>query len=273
MKKKDHTLPDYPAETTFIDSHCHLDMDAFQEDFSATLSRAEAAGIVHIISIGIDLNSSAAAIRLAQRHRQISATIGVHPHDAAGMDEEKWDQLIELYKRNTAEVKAFGEIGLDYFKNYCPPEVQRQQFSRQLAIAEELNLPVVIHNRDADADCLDILSDFNREAGCLMHCFGSDYSFARKVLDAGMMISISGVVTFTNAPDLHDVARKIPLERMLIETDGPFLAPVPFRGRRNEPAHVRFTAARIAELRGIDITEVAETTSRNTRQFFHLEEP
>ena len=273
MKKKIKDPLIFPSGINYFDSHCHLDMDAYNEDRHELLDRAKTAGITNIMTIGTDLKSSESAVNIALRHDYIFAAVGIHPHDVADIRDSTCDALINLYKENPTQVKAFGEIGLDYCKNYCPEEVQKKGFSRQLEIAEDLQLPVIIHDRDADNDCFDILSSFQLKAGCLMHCFGSDYTFARKVLDRGMMISISGVVTFKNAPELHEVATKIPLDRMMIETDGPYLTPVPYRGKRNEPAHVRYTAARIAELRGISIEEVAEATSRNARQYFHIEEP
>ncbi|PID76137.1 MAG: hydrolase TatD [Deltaproteobacteria bacterium] len=220
--------------------------------------------------MGIDLPSSEKAVELACSHPQIFAAIGVHPHDVENIDNKSYSFLRKLYASAPQRIKAYGEIGLDYFKNYSPHSVQRKEFAAQLELARELQLPVIIHNRDADNDCYDILKSFPLRQGAIMHCFGSDYSFAKKVLELGLYISFSGVVTFKNAADLHTVAANIPLDRMLVETDGPFLAPVPFRGKRNEPAHTRHTAARIAELRGISIEEVASATTRNAKKIFTL---
>ncbi|MBM9520527.1 TatD family hydrolase [Desulforhopalus vacuolatus] len=272
MKKKSKDTLVFPRGIDYFDSHCHLDMETCDEDRNELLARAQTAGITNIMTIGTNLKSSEAAVNIALQHDYIFAAVGIHPHDVDSISDSTYDSLINLYKENPSQVKGFGEIGLDYYKNYCSKEIQKREFARQLEIAEDLHLPVIIHDRDADNDCFDILSSFQLKDGCLMHCFGSDYPFARKVLDQGMMISISGVVTFKNAPELHEVATKIPLDRMMIETDGPYLTPVPYRGKRNESAHVRYTAARIAELRGISIEEVAEATSHNARQYFHIEE-
>lgn len=234
------------------------------------LARANEANIQNIITIGIDLASSEHAVELARRYSHIFATIGVHPHDVENMTQETYQSLENLYAGASRQVKAFGEIGLDYYKNYSGQDVQREHFTRQLELAQQLKLPVIIHNREADNDCWNILQNFPLNEGGIMHCFGSDYAFAQKVLELGMYISLSGVVTFKNAEKLHEVAAKIPLDRMLVETDGPFLAPVPFRGKRNEPAHVRYTVAKIAELRGISIETVAEATTTNAKTFFKL---
>ncbi len=263
-------MPDFPPQAHYIDTHCHLDMEAYENDLTEVLKRAWQANIDNVITIGIDLTSSQKAVELAQTYPQIFAAIGVHPHDVENIDQQTYASLKELYCSAPEQIKAYGEIGLDYFKNYSPKDVQQKHFTAQIELAEELGLPIVIHNRDADNDCYDILRNFPLKAGAIMHCFGSNYAFAKKILDLDLYISFSGVVTFKNATNLHEVAKKIPLEKMLVETDGPFLAPTPFRGKRNEPAHTRYTAAYIAQLRGVSIEEVAEKTTENARKIFNL---
>jgi TatD DNase family protein len=254
----------------FIDSHCHLNMDAYSGDLDDVLNRAMLAGIDRIITIGIDLPSSEKAIMLASRYPQISATIGVHPHDVDSLRERDYARLERLYSDNRDSVVGFGEIGLDYYKNYADPANQRKHFRRQLELAHELKLPVIIHNRNADEDILAILRQIPLDYGGVMHCFSGDVTFARKVIDLGMRISIPGVVTFKNSHVLQEVVEKTPLTSMLIETDGPFLAPHPYRGKRNEPSYLVYTAQKIAELQETPLAAVAEQTSANAKDTFKL---
>jgi TatD DNase family protein len=246
-------------------------MDAYQEDLDTILEHAYQNHIRTVISVGIDEKSSRQAISLAKRYSMVKATIGIHPHDVAHIQPLTFETLAELAEKNRNHVVAFGEIGLDYMKSYSPPDVQRRHFRSQLALAKELGLPVIIHDRDAHNDTLRIL----REAapflqGGVMHCFSGDMSLARQVLELGFHISIPGVVTFKNAADLQEVARQTPISSLLLETDGPFLSPVPRRGKRNEPAFLLHTAQAVAELRGIPINEVARQTSANAMALFHL---
>ena len=256
---------------SLIDTHCHLDMDAYREDLDAVVDRAAQAGISSIVTIGIDLESSRKAIDIAARHKSVYATIGIHPHDAEQATENDLIQLVELATHE--KVVGYGEIGLDYAKLYSPKKRQQEIFHQQLALAKRLQLPVIIHDRDAHEDTLNILQEhapFPR--GGILHCFSGDLDFAKKILELKFYISIPGIVTFKNAMALQEVAEKIPLESMLLETDGPFLAPVPFRGKRNEPAYVRHTAEKVAELRQIAIADLAEVTSANARNIFALPE-
>lgn len=256
----------------FIDTHCHLDMEAFAEDFDEVLNRAIEAGVDRIVSIGIDLPSSAKAIALSDRYPQLSATIGVHPHDVEGLQDNDYARLEKLYADHYQSIVAFGEIGLDYYKNYTDPAEQRKHFIHQLSMAHELELPVIIHNRDADEDILNILRQAKPlDYGGIMHCFSGDLALARKIIDLGMLISIPGVVTFKNSLTLQEVAKNIPLATMVIETDGPFLAPHPYRGKRNEPSYVVHTAQKIAELREIDLPEIARQTTANAEKIFQLQ--
>jgi TatD DNase family protein len=267
-----HHIADMDTEKiSLIDTHCHLDMDSYQEDLDLVLERAARAGISSIITIGIDLESSRQAIDIATQHKSVYATIGIHPHDAKQASEDDLTRLAEMAGHE--KVVGYGEIGLDYAKLYSPKKRQKEIFHQQLSLAKRLELPVIIHDRDAHEDTLNILQEhapFPR--GGILHCFSGDLDFAKKILDLNFYISIPGIVTFKNAKALQEVAKKIPLESMLLETDGPFLAPVPFRGKRNEPAYLRHTAERISELRLMAIEELAMVTSTNACNIFALPE-
>lgn len=256
--------PQLSDSIRFVDTHCHLDMTAYGEDLEEVLHRAAANNVHRIVTIGINIASSKEAVGLAQRYRQLSATIGVHPHDVDRLEDEDYRQLEKLFIDHSKHIVGFGEIGLDYVKHHSPPEKQRTHFKRQLDLAHALKLPIVVHNREANEDTIKILQQAKPlEYGGIMHCFSGDMEFARKVMDLGMLISIPGIVTFKNAATLQEVARLIPLKAMVLETDGPFLAPHPFRGKRNEPAYLYYTAQKIAELRGIDIEQVSRQTTAN----------
>ena len=252
-----------------IDTHCHLDMDAYSADLDLVLHRAAHAGVGTIVTIGIDAASSKQAVRLAERYAQVYAAVGIHPHDAANATEEDFRTMTELATHK--EVVGYGEIGLDYAKNYSPKTIQQQIFSRQLQLARELNLPVIIHDREAHKDTLCLLKEHAPyPAGGIMHCFSGDMSFAEKIMELGFLISIPGIVTFKNAHSLHEVAATLPLESMLIETDGPFLTPAPYRGKRNEPGYIIHTARKIADLAGVTLQEVAAATTANAQSIFKL---
>lgn len=271
MKKKPSQLPLLSQDAFLIDSHCHLDMDAYKDDLDAILEQAYRNHVRFIITIGIDEKSSRQAISLAKKYNMIKATIGIHPHDVSHMQPKTLDILADLAEQNRSHVAGYGEIGLDYVKNYSPPELQRNHFRSQLALAKELQLPVIIHDREAHEDTLRILQEAAPfEHGGVMHCFSGNMTLAGQVLDLGLHISIPGVVTFKNAADLKEVARLAPLTSLLLETDGPFLSPVPWRGKRNEPTFLLHTAQAIADLRDIPINEVAMQTSANTMALFKL---
>lgn len=253
-----------------VDSHCHLDDRQFDQDREQVIERARAAGVAAMLAIGSgdgppDLES---AIRLAEGHPTIWATAGVHPHDAAKADERTYARLRELFTH--PKVLAAGEIGLDYHYNFSPPEVQRNVFERQLELAREARKPVIIHTREAWRDTLAILR--RRWAGCgvpcVMHCFSGGPEEAHECLELGFYLSFAGVVTFPKAVRVQAAARLAPLDRLLVETDAPYLAPVPHRGRRNEPAYVVHTAARLAELREEPVETLAETTTANFYRIF-----
>jgi TatD DNase family protein len=267
--KKRPAPPVLTSNSQLIDSHCHLDMAPYQNDLEQVLASAGKHGVNRIITIGIDLASSRKAVKLAERYAGVYATVGIHPHSAEEASPEVYQELRELASR--PKVVAFGEIGLDYAKQYAPVEAQRREFARQLALAGELHLPVVIHDREAHQDTLALLRQTGPfRAGGVVHCFSGDVSLARQVLELGFYISIPGIVTFKNSTALQQVVKEVPLERLLLETDGPFLAPVPWRGKSNRPEYLLYTAARVAELKNISIDEVADQTMLNTIKLFSL---
>lgn len=246
-------------------------MDSYSPDFNEVLDRSTSCGVVQVVTIGIDINSSIRAIELAKEHDMLYATVGIHPHDVDSITATTYDHLTELVEKNREYIVGLGEIGLDYFKNYSDVASQRKHFMKQLQYAKEFKLPIIIHDRDAHDDTLNILKEVGPfPQGGVLHCFSGDLSFAREILELDFHISIPGIVTFKNAHTLHEVAKHIPLERMLLETDGPFLSPMPYRGKRNEPSYIPYIAKQIAELRDIDILKVAEFTTKNARELFKL---
>ncbi len=271
MKTLEKELPLLSRSTQhrFIDTHCHLDMPAYHEDLEQVISEAFTNRIERIVTIGIDLPSSRDAVSLARKYKQVFATIGIHPHDVDNLQSCHYAELEKLYMSHSNYIVGFGEIGLDYVKLHSTPSKQREHFRKQLDLAHALKLPIVVHNRDADNDTLKLLSESKPlDYGGIMHCFSGDTAFAKKVLDLGMLISIPGIVTFKNAKMLQEVVREIPLTSMVLETDGPFLAPHPFRGKRNEPSYLLYTAEKIAELRQIDIEQVSRQTTVNAENLF-----
>lgn len=268
-KKKRASLPQLAPGTELIDSHCHLDMNAYNSDLTPVIDRSRRAGVRRTITIGIDLKSSARAIELAAAFPGIFAAVGVHPHHA---DEISSSILAEL-KRLASQpgVVAYGEIGMDTVKNYAPLDIQQKAMQQQVLLAKELGLPMIIHDREAHEQVYRILHDLGPfPAGGVIHCFSGDSKLAASFIEMGFYISIPGVVTFNKATELQDAVRNIPLNRMLVETDGPFLAPMPWRGKRNEPAYVTYTANKIAELKNISLAEVAKETTRNCETLFRL---
>jgi TatD DNase family protein len=252
----------------FIDTHLHLHLAQFDADREQALARAAEACVARLVEVGYDLESSRAAIALAEAHPQIYAVVGIQPHyaSAAGAD---W--LAEIRRlAGHPRVVAIGEIGLDYYHDRAPHGAQEQLFREQLALARELDLPVVIHSRDAQADTVRILRDAARGQPGIMHSFSGDWAYAEACLEVGFHLSFSGPVTFAKATDLHEVARRAPLDRILTETDSPYLAPHPHRGRRNEPAYVPLIAERLAALRGIDVAELAQAVWGNACRMFRL---
>lgn len=253
----------------FVDTHCHLDFEDLAGEHENILARAKQVGVEQVITIGIDLPSSRRAIALAEASGEIYATIGIHPHNACAFSSKDLQELLTLGRKS--QVVAYGEIGLDFYRNYKPQSVQISCLREQLNVARELGLPVVIHDREAHEEVLQILREQKAwEMGGAMHCFSGDWSFARKCLDLGFYLSIAGPVTFAKAQILQHVARHCPLDRLLLETDAPFLAPVPKRGKRNEPAFLIHTAEKIASLKNLPLEEVARQTTSNACRLFKL---
>ena len=255
--------------TMLIDSHCHLDMKDFDKDRDPVIERAREDGITHMITIGIDVKSSRSALTLARQYPFISATVGCHPHDADACGPDDLKILSQMAVE--PEVVAWGEIGLDYFRNYSKKENQRKIFRAQLELAKAVELPVIIHDRDAHEEVYATLKKQGKgERKGIIHCFSGDRALAEAFIALGYYISIPGTVTYKKAIQVKEVAASIPLNRMLVETDAPFLAPVPRRGKRNEPALVNHTAREIAKLRDIPFEVVAEQTTRNAKTIFGL---
>lgn len=270
-KKKEFILPTLAAGLQLVDTHCHLDMGKYEADLAQVLARSAAAGVGRVVTIGIDLASSRAAVALAEQYRGVFAAVGVHPHHVAETSATDYSELRQLASH--PRVVAYGEIGMDGVKGYAPLDLQRQHFCRQVALAKELALPLIVHDRETHEEVLAILREAAPfPAGGVMHCFSGDAGLARAVMELGFYVSIPGVVTFNNAAMLHEVVAAVPLDALLVETDGPFLAPVPRRGKRNEPAYVLFTAEKVAEIKGITLDEVARRTTANAETLFGLAE-
>ncbi|MBN2059381.1 MAG: TatD family hydrolase [Deltaproteobacteria bacterium] len=254
-----------------IDSHAHLDMDEYGEDLDQVLERAVEGGISNIIAVGIDLESSIKAIEIAGKYDFVYSTVGYHPHNVKHAGEAELKKITDL--ASCAKVVGWGEIGLDFFKEYSPRGAQIDLFKRQMEIATDLEMPVIIHDREAHGQLFEIVSRYRRndnERIGVIHCFSGEYDLAMAFIEMGYYISIPGTVTYKKADEIRDVAKRIPLERMLIETDSPFLAPVPKRGKRNEPLYVSYTARMIAQLRDMDFDELAGRTSENARILFGI---
>jgi len=252
-----------------IDTHAHLDMPEFEADLPQVIQRATEAGVCTIMTVGIDPPSCRRALEITEAYPNIFAIIGVHPHNAAEIGHRDLDDLQDL--AHHPKVKAWGEIGLDFYRNLSPRAIQQERFREQIRIAKKLKLPVVIHSRSATQETIACLQEERaREAGGVIHCFSGNAKTAKRYLDMGFVISIPGVITFTKAQELREVVKGLPSEGIIIETDAPFLAPVPHRGKRNEPAYVRFTAETIAQIRRQDIAEVAVFTTANARRVFNL---
>lgn len=256
-----------------IDTHTHLDDARYDGDREAMIARARESGIETFVTIGCDLETSRAAVAMAERYPFVYATVGVHPHEVKRIEDGWYDELRRLAAH--AKVRAFGEIGLDYHYNNSPPEEQRTRFREQVNLAHELRLPLVIHTREAQEDTIAILREENaRDIGGVFHCFTGDAWLAKDALDLGFHLSFSGVITFQNATMLREVARTVPMDRILIETDCPYLTPVPHRGKRNEPAYVRLVAEKLAEVKSqiepMDFETIAHASSANARRLFKL---
>lgn len=260
----------------FVDSHCHIDAEQFAADRQEVIDRAREAGVRTMLVVGTgdasELENFTRVVELAEANEDIYCSIGVHPHDAETFGSAEEERLIELAS-SSSKVIGWGEIGLDFYYDHSPRDIQREAFVRQLRIARQLNLPIIIHSRDADDETVDILTEecrYPEFRGGIMHCFGGTPEMARALMDAGFLISFAGNVTFKQAENLRAAARVVPLDRLLIETDCPYLTPVPFRGRRNEPMYVVETARFLADLYGVELGVLAEKTTANFYRFFQL---
>ena len=282
---------------TLFDTHCHLDFDSFHEDVEAVVARAAEAGVTRIVVPALDLDNAAAVLALAERFPGVYAAVGVHPNSAADWRDEWIDRLRELAQHE--KVVAIGEIGLDYYWDKTPPETQHRALLHQFELALELDLPVIIHNRDASGDVIRLLGAAGGQGATdplpnplpqgegpdsarlatrhpppatplrgVLHSFSADWATAEAALALGFYLGFTGPLTYKKADDLRAIAARAPLDRILIETDAPFLAPHPYRGKRNEPAHVRLVAERLAEVRGISLEEVAAATTTNALRLF-----
>jgi TatD DNase family protein len=273
-------MPTDDQPPAMVDSHAHLEMEQFDPDREQVLARARAAGVQTILAIGSGTGPGSldCAIQLADRHNFIYATIGIHPHEAKLAAQSDFEELGRLVKHK--RVIAWGEIGLDYFYDHSPREVQQHVFARQMEMAQAAKLPIIIHCRPSNDsenawdDCLALIHEHWTPSGLggILHCFTGTTAHAKRALDMGFMISFAGNLTFPKAQQIRDAAKEVPLDSMLIETDSPFLAPVPHRGKRNEPAFVKEVARQLGELRGLPAEEIGRLTARNFYRFFSLPE-
>lgn len=258
-----------------IDSHCHIDGEKFDEDRDEVIQNALDAGVAAMLNVGTGRandDSFEKTVQLAEKYNCVYGSVGIHPHDASEYSEEVEKRLINLTKSSDKMI-AWGEIGLDYFYDHSPKDVQRKVFRRQINVAKELDLPIIIHSRDANDETVEILTEecsHENFRGGIMHCFGGTAEMAKNLIGSGFLISFAGNVTFKKADNLRDAAKVVPLEKLLVETDCPYLTPVPFRGKRNEPARVVETARFLADFYEIEFEKLAEQTTKNFEGFFNL---
>ncbi len=254
----------------YFDTHAHLDDLQFMKDQGEVIERAKNAGVELIVNVGYNLQMARQTVGLIKKYDFIYGSVGMHPHDASDLNEEAVLEL-KTMAENNPKIVALGEMGLDYFRNHSPQDIQRQAFRRQIALARELKLPVIIHDRDAHQDVFDIVKEEGaRDVGGVFHCYSGNWPLAREIIKLGFYISLAGPVTFHNAQKAQEVAKMVPLEYLLIETDCPYLAPIPFRGERNEPLHVLKTAEMIAQLRRLPVETVARATLENGKKIFGI---
>lgn len=255
------------SSARLVDSHCHLDFPDFENELDDVVARAGDAGVGMMVSIGTKLRDFDKVLKVAETYDNIVCTVGIHPHEAEAEPDVATERLIEMSRH--PKVVGIGETGLDYFYEHSPRDLQKANFLAHIAASRETKLPLVIHTRDADDDMAEILtSEMGKGAfPALLHCFSSSRALGMKALDLGLYISLSGIVTFKSAKELQDSVKDMPLERLLVETDAPYLAPIPNRGKRNEPSFVAHTAAKVAELQGVDVDALTQATTDN---FFRL---
>jgi TatD DNase family protein len=265
--------------TEIVDTHAHLDFSQFNGDLDGVLQRAADAEVTCIVTVGFDLDSSRQAVALANDHPNLKASVGVHPHEAAQVTRRVLDSLRELSEDR--EVVAIGEIGLDYYRDRSPHDVQRRVLEQQLDLAAEMGKPVIVHDREAHDDIMGMLRDWaeavstgkgilRRPLG-VVHCYSGDQAMAEELVELGFYVSIAGPITYSNAGQLRELVALLPVDRLLVETDSPFLAPHPYRGKRNEPAYVRLVASKIAEVKDVSLEEIARVTTDNARTLFRLQ--
>jgi len=254
---------------TLFDTHAHLHFPDFADDLEAVLDRARAAGLRGMVTIGTDRESNRATVALAEKHGDVWASVGIHPHDAAEATDADFEEMERL--AYGPRVVGLGEMGLDFFRNLSPHDAQERVFRRQIEMARRVRKPVIIHCRDAHPEALALLAEERvGDVGGVMHCFSADVEVAKRCLDLGLMISLAGPVTYKNARALPDVARFVPADRLVVETDCPFLPPHPHRGQRNEPAWVALTAAHVAALRGVAPEALGVTVTENAHRLFRI---
>ncbi|MGL4797086.1 MAG: TatD family hydrolase [Paraclostridium sp.] len=253
-----------------FDSHAHLNDEKFDEDREVLINSLKENGVELVLNPGACIETSKSSVELAKKYDFIYAAVGVHPHDVGNMTEEDIETLRKLATEND-KVMAIGEIGLDYYYDTAPREDQKKWFKRQVELANELKLPIIIHDRDAHGDTFEIIKNVkNPEIGCVLHCYSGNVELAKEYIKMGCYISIPGTVTFKNNKKTVEVVREIPLEYLLIETDSPYMAPVPHRGKRNDPSMVQFVADKIAQEKGISYETVCEATKENAKKLFNI---
>lgn len=252
-----------------FDTHAHLDFPEYDEDLGEVLERCRENQVAYVVNIGTNILTSRMSVRLARKYKGIFAGIGVHPSDLESFGEQELKALRLLAAEE--KVVAIGEIGLDYYRDHFPREKQQEAFRKQLVLAKQLGLPVIIHDREAHEDVLKIIKQESvGETGGIMHCFSGDWAMAKKCLDNNLLIAFGGAVTFKNSPDLKEVARRVPRDCLLLETDSPFLSPEPKRGKRNEPGNVRLVAECVAQLRDSSVEDIAYWTTHNALKLFKI---
>ncbi|MDP2043994.1 MAG: TatD family hydrolase [Candidatus Omnitrophota bacterium] len=250
-----------------IDTHCHLDFPQYNEDRNAVIQRAKDAGVEYLVNIGATLDSSIASCELAREHAAVYASVGVHPHDTGGFNKETEEKIRQLAARD--KVVAIGETGLDYFRNLSSPEDQKQAFKQLIELAKCLDLPLIVHTRQAEEETLRILKSA-MPLKAVVHCFSGDGSFLKECLILGFFISFTCNITYKKAQGLRDMLKLTPLDKLMLETDAPYLSPEGFRGKRNEPAQVKLLAEAVSQIKGVSFEEIADKTTNNAKGFFKL---
>lgn len=249
-----------------VDTHCHIDLDAFDDDRDAAVERAHQAGVMNMLVIGFEPERWKAALELREHVPGVSVAAGLHPNSANRFSAELLDQIATQAQR--PEVIAIGETGIDLYWDDAPLDQQQRAFAAQIDLARQLDMPFIIHQRDAENEVLDVLRQFPTPLNGVLHCFTGDWHYAQSILDLGLHIGLGGAITFKSQTGLHQAASQIPLDRIVLETDSPFMAPVPYRGKRNEPSYVAIVAEQLADLRSLGPEQIAEATTRNAGQLF-----